>query len=202
MTDSKPTVFEAWSAVMGDVQGIAKRERNSSQGFNFRGIDAVMNAVGPALRSHGVSIIPEDVDIERGTFTTRKGAEMHEVHATVAYRVYGPTGDSFVMRAPGESADAGDKATAKAMSVAYRTALLQSLTIPTDEPDPDQQVYERGPQPTVIDGMNAILKAVKGDKDAARQAVTGSGLDPTHLTPQHVQQLFGIAAALNGEAAS
>ena len=29
------------------------------------------------------------------------------------------------------------------MSVAFRTALLQALALPTDEPDPDSQVYER-----------------------------------------------------------
>ena len=50
---------------------------------------------------------------------------------------------------PGESMDAGDKGTPKAMSVALRIALLQALCIPTDEPDPDTHSYERAaaPQP-------------------------------------------------------
>jgi hypothetical protein len=39
--------------------------------------------------------------------------------------------------------DWGDKGTPKAMSVAFRTFLLQALTIPTDEAEPDAQVYER-----------------------------------------------------------
>jgi hypothetical protein len=30
-------------AVMKDVQGVAKRDKNQAQGFNFRGIDAVLN---------------------------------------------------------------------------------------------------------------------------------------------------------------
>jgi hypothetical protein len=42
--------------------------------------------------------------------------------------------------------DSGDKATAKAMSVAMRTALLQALCLPTDEPDPDATSYERAPR--------------------------------------------------------
>ena len=44
---------------------------------------------------------------------------------------------------PGESMDFGDKGAPKAMSVAYRIALLQTLCIPTDDPDPDSQSYER-----------------------------------------------------------
>ena len=56
MTDEKPTVIEALSKVMGDVQAVGKESRNSQQGYAFRGVDAVMNAVGPALRRHGVVI--------------------------------------------------------------------------------------------------------------------------------------------------
>jgi hypothetical protein len=37
-----------------------------------------------------------------------------------------------------------DKATAKAMSVAYRTFLLQVLALPTDDPDPDADYIDRG----------------------------------------------------------
>ena len=42
-----------------------------------------------------------------------------------------------------EAMDSGDKATAKAHSVALRTALLQTLMLPTNEPDPDHDVYQR-----------------------------------------------------------
>jgi hypothetical protein len=53
---------------------------------------------------------------------------------------------SLTCRTPGEAFDSGDKSTAKAMSVAYRTALLQALTLPTDEPDPDETVEELAPR--------------------------------------------------------
>jgi hypothetical protein len=45
--------------------------------------------------------------------------------------------------------DSGDKAVPKAMSVAFRTALLQALALPTDEPDPDASTYERAAAPKV-----------------------------------------------------
>ena len=139
-----PTVHQALNKVMGDVQAVKKDSKNQAQRFNFRGIDAVMNAVGPALRKHGVTILPEDVDVHRSNGTTSNGKPTAEVVLKVTYRVYGPGGDSVHGRVAAEAMDFGDKAIAKAMSVAYRTFLLQALTIPTDEPDPDGELYERG----------------------------------------------------------
>ena len=138
------TVHQALSKVMGDVQAVKKDSKNHAQRFNFRGIDAVMNAVGPALRKHGVTILPEDVEVHRSNGTTASGKQTAEVVVKVTYRVYGPAGDSIHGKVAAEAMDFGDKAIAKAMSVAYRTFLLQALTIPTDEPDPDSESYERG----------------------------------------------------------
>lgn len=142
------TVYEAFSAVMGDVQGIRKGDRNTQQNFNFRGIDAVLNAVGPALRKHGVVITPhaESIDVER--YQTAKGGHMQGVIVQMRYTVLGPEGDSFEGSAYGQASDAGDKAVTKAESVAYRTFLLQALTVPTDEPDPDASSHERGSRST------------------------------------------------------
>lgn len=138
------TVHQALSKVMADVQAVRKDSKNQAQRFNFRGIDAVMNAVGPALRKHGVTILPEDVEVHRSNGTTASGKQTAEVVVKVTYRVYGPSGDSIHGKVAAEAMDFGDKAIAKAMSVAYRTFLLQALTIPTDEPDPDSESYERG----------------------------------------------------------
>ena len=129
---------------MEAVQAVRKDSKNQAQRFNFRGIDAVMNAVGPALRKHGVVILPEEVDVHRSNGTTSSGKQTAEVVVKVTYRVYGPAGDSIHGKVAAEAMDLGDKAIAKAMSVAYRTFLLQALTIPTDEPDPDNESFERG----------------------------------------------------------
>ena len=138
------TVHQALSKVMAEVQAVRKESKNQAQRFNFRGIDAVMNAVGPALRKHGVTILPEDVEVHRSNGATANGKQTAEVTIKVTYRIYGPAGDSIHGKVAAEAMDFGDKAIAKAMSVAYRTFLLQALTIPTDEPDPDSESYERG----------------------------------------------------------
>jgi len=142
----KPTVIEALSAVMADVQAVRKGDRNQQQGFNFRGIDAVMNAVGPALRAHGVVVVPLAEDLTSETYSTSKGTQMRNVTLRIRWRFYGPAGDHIEAVSVGEAADSGDKAVSKAHSVAYRTVLLQALCIPTDEPDPDASSHERAVQ--------------------------------------------------------
>lgn len=135
------TVIQALAAVADDVRSVRKTEVNSHQKFNFRGIDSVLNAVGPAFRSHGVVCMPITESVDLDVVMTTGGKPSTRAMVKVTYRFYGPNGDHVDAVVTGESWDTGDKATAKAYSVAYRTALLQTLTIPTDEPDPDHSVY-------------------------------------------------------------
>lgn len=136
-------IYAALAAVMADCDHVAKRDRNEHQRFLFRGIDAVVNAVGPVLRKHGVIVVPnvERCDYETVQTSTGKPATACRVLAT--YTFYASDGSSIDTRVAAESWDSGDKAAPKAMSVAFRTALLQSLALPTDEPDPDSQNYVR-----------------------------------------------------------
>jgi hypothetical protein len=128
--------------VMQDVQGVAKSNKNTAQGFNFRGIDAVLNAVGPSLRKHGGFIIPEIVEKQSETVLAKNGGALNVVRLSVAYTIMGTEGEGITGIVASEAFDSGDKATAKAMSVALRTFLIQMLALPTDEPDPDTFNYE------------------------------------------------------------
>jgi ERF superfamily len=126
------------------VGAIGKGERNAQQGFNFRGIDAVINAVAPALIDAGIVVLPDVRTYEYGTVEVgQRRTPMGHARVVVEYTFVGPEGDTLTCSAPGEAMDSGDKATAKAMSVAYRTALLQALSLPTTEMDPDAVVYQR-----------------------------------------------------------
>jgi hypothetical protein len=139
-------ITEALTAVMADVRAVGKSERNAHQGYQFRGIDAVVNAVGPAFRKHGVVCLPTVTKVEHEqTEVGSKRTLTAVVRLQVLYTFVGPEGDSLTAEVAAEAMDSGDKATAKAMSVAYRTALLQVLCLPTDEPDPDHDTYERAP---------------------------------------------------------
>lgn len=147
MTDyqhPRPMIFTQLAAVMKDVGAVRKSERNEHQKFNFRGIDAVINAASPALRKHGVIVIPSVIEstydnVQVGQNRTNMG----HARLTVAYRFCAEDGSEVVATVAAESMDSGDKATAKAMSVAFRTALLQTLCLPTDDTDPDAETFVR-----------------------------------------------------------
>jgi ERF superfamily len=145
MTDIlHPSIFHLLASAKENVGAVAKKEKNQSQHFNFRGIDAVVNAVAPVFNELGIINVPEVLEHEYETVVIgSKQTQMGHVSLVVKYTFYGPEGDSVAATVASEAMDAGDKAVAKAMSVAYRTALLQVLNLPTDEPDPDATSYER-----------------------------------------------------------
>jgi hypothetical protein len=153
-------IVQAMNAIMKEVGAIAKKDKNQAQGFNFRGIDSVVNAVSPALQKYGVIVVPTVEDYEYATVEIgRNRTAMGHVKVKVTYTFVGSSGDSIKATVVGEAMDSGDKATAKAMSVAFRTALLQSLSLPTDEPDPDSSSYERSSSKDVL-APNALLTMI------------------------------------------
>ena len=159
----------ALAAVMQDVQAVAKKDRNTHSNYNFRGIDAVVNAVGPALRKHGVVVLPRLDSVVYETVQTSTGKPANACRVSVTY-MFCKGGQTLPCSVAAEAWDAGDKAAPKAMSVAFRTALLQALCLPTDEPDPDSHTYERAVD---LSGFDAAVDAAKAaglevDWDKAR----------------------------------
>lgn len=140
------SVFVAWARVMRDVQAVTKDGVYNGGGtrYNFRGVDAMINAFGPACRRHGVIVVPIRVTSQHAPATSSKGSAMRETLAVVTWRVYGPDGSHFDGESEGESLDTADKGTAKAQSVALRAFLIAVGLVPTDEKDPDSVVHERG----------------------------------------------------------
>lgn len=127
----------AWSAVMDDVRELGKGNR--AHNFNFRGVDDVMNLFGPIFRKHKVFVTTNVRDLRTDTAQSQQGKLTQIVRVIVEYTVVGPAGDTFVGSSAGEANDVGDKATAKAMSVAFRTFMLQTACLPTQDTDPDME---------------------------------------------------------------
>jgi hypothetical protein len=96
--------------------------------------------------------MPEVTSVESTSYTTKNGTVMTRSVVRVNYDFRGPAGDTLTaIGIPGESADSGDKSVSKAMSVAYRTALVQVLALPTHQPDPDADTEEKeAAQPAVV----------------------------------------------------
>lgn len=148
MTEKK--VYAAISAVAKDMAttGISKDRKNAQQGFNFRGIDQVYNALAPALVNHGLLILPRITERTVTERTTQKGVVLFYVVVKADFDfVSTEDGSIHTVTTYGEAMDSGDKATNKAMSIAYKYAAFQAFCIPTEETaiDADAEVHHLKP---------------------------------------------------------
>ncbi len=141
------TVQEAILAVQREVTHVDKGDQyNGGQTrFMYRGVDRVVQALSGSMRKHGLLMLPKSHGAPEWTpCTTAQGKPSNVARLEVTYTLHGPDGSTVEVTAPGEAMDSGDKAVSKAMSVAWRTALIQTFNLPTGEPDPDSEVYELG----------------------------------------------------------
>lgn len=185
-----PNVIALMVEVMRYARAVPKDGHNASQNFNFRGIDGVLNSVGPALRTVGVVPVPTLVTMKRTTVSIgRNQTPMDSVYLEIDYRFYGPELDAISCLVPGTSMDSGDKAVSKAMSVAYRTALIQIFALPTMETDPDAHTYERSPEAAVDD---ALLVQAMEFRDAALAAPDTASVEKLIELAKAVPGLGGI----------
>ena len=147
---SNGKVFELIPKAMQMVGAIGKDSVNKTQGFKYRGIDAVYNALNPVMSELGLFIVPEILDHrreERETESTYNGQVKKSILKysilTIKYTMYAPDGSSVSCTVVGEGMDSGDKASNKAMSVGLKYACFQLFMIPTEEMvDPDQESHE------------------------------------------------------------
>ncbi|MCL2879907.1 MAG: ERF family protein [Treponema sp.] len=131
-------IYQAITNAMNEVSPIAKGKRNREQGFSFRGIDDVMNELHSILSKNKIFIYPEVINVQRQERTTSKGSALLYSVLTIKYHFAHEDGSEVTCIVVGEGMDSGDKASNKAMAVAFKYACLQMFCIPTDEmADPD-----------------------------------------------------------------
>lgn len=137
-------IFSAICGVMEDIGAVGKNDINKTQGFKYRGIDAVMNALSPAMVKHKVFCVPELLDQTREERRTAKGNSLIYSICRMRYRFYTTDGSHIEAVTVGEGMDSGDKATNKAMAIAFKYACFQTFCIPTEElmDDPDKESPE------------------------------------------------------------
>ena len=130
---SAPQVYRAITAIAAELSGagIPKRHRNERDDYRYRSIDDVLNRLSPLLARHKLCVLPRV--LER-TSTDRVGEGdllLVGVALRVAFElVSSADGSRHTVEAFGEALDHSDKATAKAMSSAYKQAMLQAFCVP------------------------------------------------------------------------
>ncbi|MFM1509554.1 ERF family protein [Yersinia enterocolitica] len=145
-------VYKAISAVAGELseQGIKKERKQGSQvTYAFRGIDAVYNALAPALVKHGLLILPRCTERTSCERVSKSGGALFYITVRAEFDfVSVEDGSIHTVVTYGEAMDSGDKATNKAMSIAYKYAAFQAFCIPTEETaaDPDAEIHHPAPR--------------------------------------------------------
>ena len=141
-------VYKAIGAVSAAMShtGIAKTSKNIQQGYNFRGIDSVLNALSTALVEAGLVILPRCVERIVSERETKSGGALFNVTCRVEFDlVCTEDGSKHTVATYGEAMDSADKATNKAMSAAYKYLALLVFCIPTEatpETDADFSTHE------------------------------------------------------------
>lgn len=185
-----PAIYGAIAGVIADVGAVAKDKVNRQQGFKFRSIDDVYNALHPALAKNKVFIVPRILERDCSVVgKTQKGTDMVKVVCKIKFTFYAEDGSSVESVIIGEGLDTGDKATNKAMAIAYKYVCFQVFCIPTDDmADPDAESPElEGAVPAAgertADKKNAGKKKAKPaetEGPAGKNRAGGESEGPDH----------------------
>lgn len=196
-TPAKGTVLNVYQAI-NQVQsalaqtGITKDRKNQQQGYAFRGIDDVYNALSPLLAKAGLCILPRVVSRECVERQTAKGGTLFYVTVEAEFDfVSAEDGSKHTVKTFGEAMDSGDKATNKAMSAAYKYAAFQAFAIPTEgDNDADAHHHQPAPKADVISPTREAWNMIQPEQQQFLRSVAQQIVKAMPDTKQAHQIIF------------
>lgn len=145
------SIHKAMVAIAKQIseQGIGKTRKNTQQGYNFRGVDEVMQAFAPILAENNVFVCPKFSNREVVERQTKQGGAIFYTVMEGEFTFMHEDGSSITV-GPfyGEAMDTGDKSHNKAMAVAFKYAMFQTFCVPLEGVtggDADLQTHEVQP---------------------------------------------------------
>lgn len=160
-------IFQRINAISQEAGALAP-EAKGGVPFAFRGIDGTVAHLTPFLHKYGVfntSRVLSHIITER----EQGNRVVKTAQVEVQFEFFAPDGSSVTMITPGLADDYADRASAQAMSVAYRIALLQLFHLPTHTKEPEETGQ------AVMDGAGSAPAAPKAVAAANRAAGGGAG---------------------------
>ncbi|MBF5091944.1 hypothetical protein F1640_18485 [Novosphingobium sp. NBM11] len=145
-----PAVYIKIAQVQAELAktGISKSRQNTQQNYQYRGIDEIYNELSPLLAQYGLCILPRMKSREVTERKTSRGGVLFYVMVEAEFDFIAiEDGSTHVVRTYGEAMDSADKATNKAMSAAYKYAVMMSFAIPTEgDNDADATTHTVAPK--------------------------------------------------------
>lgn len=159
--EEKPNLHKRILGIMSELDYIEKGSAKVNGQYRFVSHDQVTAKIHPLLVKHGVTIIPSIEDV------TQEGNRTM-VKLMVGFLNADNPQDNFTIRSIGYGIDSSDKGPGKAISYAYKYALLKMFCLETgDDPDNDVNVnYE----PVKCLEFDSIIPEDFNDKDKTRLA--------------------------------
>ena len=130
--------------VMRECSYVAKTGSNNFHNYKYATSADVLGKVNAALTKHGIASIVTPSLLNVQEVTTAKGniERLATVEVTVTL-IDSESGESFAIKGLGSGQDAGDKALAKAQTMALKYCYMASLAIATgDDPEADSKTDE------------------------------------------------------------
>ena len=181
-----PEVYRAINAVTAALagDGILKARTNPIELYQYRSIDDVLNRLAPLIAEHRLCILPrvlERIITDRPSTATPMRVN---ILLRVAFDLVSvEDGSVHTVEAYGEALDDGDKGTAKAMSAAYKAAMLQAFCIPVaGTGDADAGMTARVARPSALTG-----EPVEGWDRWAREVMETLGICESIAAVDRVQ---------------
>ena len=167
-------VYQAIAAVSAQLakDGIGKSRENKQQGFKFRGIDETLNALAPVLSAHGLVVLPRMLTRSITERESRNGGVLFSVVVEAEFDfVSAEDGTMHTVRTFGEAMDSGDKATNKAMSIAYKYAAFLAFCIPVEGMAADADETVHSVKPSKPHGYAPWIATLEGTAEQGKAAL-------------------------------
>lgn len=153
-------MYSAINAVSAELAraGLPKQNFNLQDDYFYRSIDDVINRLSPLLAAHRLCVLPRALERKAEDRVGFQNTTLCHVTLKVAFDLISvEDGSCHTVESFGEAMDESDKATAKAMSAAYKSAMLQAFCIPVvgeDDPDRGKLVIGKSHDPEPVQGWD------------------------------------------------
>jgi len=147
-------IYQRINGIMSEAKYIEKEKKQVNGQYRFASHDAVTAKLNPLLVKYGVVVVPDIVEmLQSGNRTTCK--------LQITFINIDNPGDKFHVTYYGYGLDGQDKGPGKAISYAFKYAMLKTFCLETgDDPDQDSKTVFT-PEPEAVKTTELPAKIVK-----------------------------------------
>lgn len=136
-----PMIYSCMESCMKKIGAITKDSKMDAQSkgqkiqYVYRSVDAVYNALQPAMIEAGITVSPQVLEYNRIPKDPNSGNYMNTAILKMSFRWTAADGSFAETIVVNEGQDSGDKAFSKAMANCFKYACFMAFCIPTQEMD-------------------------------------------------------------------